>query len=370
MLKDQYTIGVVDNINQFYVTLKDSKGFLSEFEISNKILKGNDYYIKENYLTNSPVSLNDVLMIWKNGKYRILYKHNSNDNLLFTTDQCNSSCLMCSQPPKKVYDIDHFYNINNTILDLIPKDIKVMGITGGEPTLLGNKLILLLRRFKFEFPNTNVHILTNGKYFSKKQFVLRLASNLNNKTVFGVPLYSDIPSIHDYIVQSKNAFYQTVIGLHNAARYGLKIEIRVVITNLNYQRLPDLAKYIYMNFPFVNHVAFMGLEYTGYAIINNKTLKIKPEKFSEKLIQAVSFLTELKINTSIYNLPLCLINSKLWPYSARSISDWKQEYIDVCKSCDVLDRCGGFFTTSRFKYENINPITLSKEYIIDEKKEN
>ena len=32
--------------------------------------------------------------------------------------------------------------------------------------------------------------------------------------VFAIPLYSDIYSKHDYIVQAKDAFYQTCLGIH------------------------------------------------------------------------------------------------------------------------------------------------------------
>ena len=30
----------------------------------------------------------------------------------------------------------------------------------------------------------------------------------------------------------------------------------------------------------------------------------------------------------------------------RSISDWKNDYLDICHSCSVRDACGGVFTTS------------------------
>ena len=36
----------------------------------------------------------------------------------------------------------------------------------------------------------------------------------------------------------------------------------------------------------------------------------------------------------------------LWPYAVRSISDWKNDYLDICHSCSVRNACGGVFTTS------------------------
>jgi len=32
--------------------------------------------------------------------------------------------------------------------------------------------------------------------------------------MLGIPLYSDDSTVHDYVVQAKDAFEQTVLGLH------------------------------------------------------------------------------------------------------------------------------------------------------------
>jgi len=36
----------------------------------------------------------------------------SNDNTLFVTEQCNNRCIMCCQPPKRVNDIDLYFEQN------------------------------------------------------------------------------------------------------------------------------------------------------------------------------------------------------------------------------------------------------------------
>ena len=52
------------------------------------------------------------------------------------------------------------------------------------------------------------------------------------------------------------------------------------------------------------------------------------------------------ITTWIYNHQLCVLDRRLWPYAVRSISDWKNDYLDICRACTVRDACGGVFTTS------------------------
>jgi len=46
-------------------------------------------------------------------------------------------------------------------------------------------------------------------------------------------------------------------------------------------------------------------------------------------------------------LVLCLLDRSLWGFSVKSISDWKNRYVDECKRCSVKEQCGGFFATSK-----------------------
>jgi hypothetical protein len=42
----------------------------------------------------------------------------------------------------------------------------------------------------------------------------------------------------------------------------------------------------------------------------------------------------------------CRADRELWPFAVRSISDWKNDYLDLCRGCAVRQDCGGVFTTS------------------------
>lgn len=73
---------------------------------------------------------------------------NSNDNTLFVTEQCNNHCIMCCQPPKRKDDIDRLFSENIRLIRTAPKGLKVLGISGGEPTLLGDKLFELIAEIR------------------------------------------------------------------------------------------------------------------------------------------------------------------------------------------------------------------------------
>src|SRR5262249_7471883 len=74
------------------------------------------------------------------GFIRTIFRPESPHNTLFATDRCNSNCLMCSQPPKEVDD-SYLVEENLKMLSLIQTPPDYLGITGGEPTLLGPDLV-------------------------------------------------------------------------------------------------------------------------------------------------------------------------------------------------------------------------------------
>ena len=298
----------------------------------------------------------DIVLIHKEGLVRTVFRPASPDNTLFTTDQCNSNCLMCSQPPRDIDDIGYHYGINCQVIDLIPQDTETIGVTGGEPTLMNGLFFDLIERINTRLPATVAHILSNGRAFSRLVFADRFQAVNSANVVLGVPLYSDYYARHDYVVQAKGAFNETMLGLHNLGRIGARVELRVVLHKLTYERLPQLAKFIFMNLPFVEQVSLMGLEYTGYTPHNDKLLWIETDEYAGELTAAVEFLAENGMNVSIFNHPLCTIPKPLWKFSAKSISDWKRQYPAECNECLVRDACGGVFATSKKISSRIRPI--------------
>lgn len=286
----------------------------------------------------------------------VIYRLGANANSLLTTERCNSFCLMCSQPPR---DIDDTYRAED-ILDAIPlisQSAHEIGLTGGEPTLLGTYFIKILYSLKKHLPKTSVHVLTNGRTLQHEELAREISEVAHPDLMFGIPLYSDIAHIHDFVVQADGAFDETIRGILNLKRFSQKVEIRIVIHKQTYERLENLAEYISRNLLFVDHVALMGLEITGFTRANLDELWIDPVDYQEQLKAAVSILDSAGIRTSIYNLQLCLVPKELWPYCVKSISDWKNEYISECDLCVERNLCGGFFESSKYRRsDNIKAI--------------
>ncbi len=346
-------------------------------------VSNNGYYTKlflseldaENLHSNSPTITNikdihhikegDILAV-RSDTIRTLFRPYSDHNHIFATARCNSNCVMCSQPPLDIDDTDESYWIYSQMIKILPDDVRFLGITGGEPTILGTKLVKLINQIQNRFPKLVLDILSNGRSFSDK-VQLDVFSNIKNKdkVIWCIPLYSDVYYKHDFIVQAKGAFYQTILGLHRLGALGFRTEIRVVLHMQSLERIENLATFIVTNFPYINHVALMGIENIGYARRDFENLSPKWDtKELQKLHNAITVLEDSRITTSLYNLPLCYLPQSFWKITRQSISDWKNSYHKDCSSCHVKEKCAGFFSWNLTDETKVFPVKKTEKNIL------
>lgn len=292
----------------------------------------------------------------KSGKFRTLYRRASRHNSFLVTDRCNHYCLMCSQPPKDVDDRWRLDEIKSA-LPLVAKDTSYICFTGGEPLLDWAEFIDVLALSRDALPATSVHVLSNGRAFAQ-DLVVDAWTALQHPTLsVGIPIYAAIDHVHDYVVQARGAFDETVLGILKLKDRGQRVEVRVVLHALTAPRIVETCKWLARNLPFVNHVALMGLENTGFALANANELWIDPLDYRAQLAEGVHALTAARVNVSVYNLQRCVLDRSVWPYAAQSISDWKNGYAEECGRCIEKERCSGFFTSGRPRQSRgINPI--------------
>ena len=288
----------------------------------------------------------DIIHVPENGRrVTVLWKNSARHNSLLLTEQCDNYCLMCSQPPKDRED-SWLFDRARKVISLLPEGARAISLTGGEPTLHADALIGLLEHCKQVAPGLSVHLLSNGRRFADPEFTRRYAAVGLADVMVGIPVYAPEPGLHDFIVQAVGAFDETVHGILNLASFGQAVEIRVVVQRHTVPVLTGLAAFIVRNLPFVAQVALMGLEMTGLARPNSPLVWADPADYQRELAEAVDILAAAGITTRIYNHQLCVLDRSLWPYAVRSISDWKNDYLDICRPCSVRDACGGVFTTS------------------------
>lgn len=299
----------------------------------------------------------DVVRVQPEGpRVRVLYRRNSAHNFFLVTERCNNYCLMCSQPPKAVDDGWLMDEIAET-LPLVDPATPFITFTGGEPLTEPDRFIGLLAQARDVLPNTALHVLTNGRAFASPAVAKAWAEVDHPSLSAGIPLYAAVDHVHDYVVQAAGAFDETVLGILRLKDRGQRVEIRIVLHAITAPRLRETCAWIARNLPFVDHVALMGLENTGFAIANDPQLWVDPMDYQPQLAASVDVLATAGVRVSVYNLPLCVLDRSVRPYSIQSISDWKNAYAPECQACSAKPACAGFFSTGRPKFSRgIRPI--------------
>lgn len=291
-------------------------------------------------------------------KFRILYRRSSPHNSFLVTERCNHYCLMCSQPPKDVDDSWILREIR-AALPLVDKQTRSIGFTGGEPLLNWQDFLPILSDCRDCLPQTAIHVLSNGRAFALNDVVSAWAAVQHPRLTVGIPVYAAVDTVHDYVVQAKGAFDETVLGILKLKNIGQPVEVRVVLHAITAPRIVATSRWLARNLPFVDHVALMGLENTGFAIANDELLWIDPMDYRNQLAEAVAVLAASRVPVSVYNLPRCVLDRSVWPYAAQSISDWKNDFLPQCDRCEEKPRCSGFFTTGRPHYSRgIEPLCV------------
>lgn len=273
----------------------------------------------------------------------VLLRESDAHHALFMTNRCNSRCLMCSQPPTTA---DDGWLIEEAIdaIRHLRHSPNVLGLTGGEPLLLGLGLRRVLDAVGAHHPNTRVEVLTNGRLLADVRIVSSLLDGLSVPVRWLVPLYGHADFVHDFVVQAPGAFDETLAGLLTLQAHRQEIQLRVVLIEPVLQVLPELAGFIGRNLPFVREVALMGCEPIGFALANRELCEVNLSVWGKTLEQAVRVLRRYAIPHLLMNAPLCALPRSLWPVAHRSISDWKNVYATECGGCAVKADCAGLFT--------------------------
>lgn len=286
----------------------------------------------------------DIVAINEGSKViNVLFRESDVHHTVFLTNRCNSYCLMCSQPPTK-HDDSWLIDEAKKIAAHMRVSPEILGLTGGEPLLLGSDLRQILNVYISYHPQIKFDLLTNGRLLSNALLAKDLLSDLPNRVTWMVPLYGHADFLHDFVVQSYGAFEQTINGILTLRQYQQDIQIRVVLIKPVLENLAELCIFIGKNFPFIKEVALMACEPTGFALANQSLCEVDLKEWTKELEDGVVWLERHNVKPIIMNAPLCALSKKLWLYAQKSISDWKRVFDDECSSCTLKEECCGLFS--------------------------
>ena len=327
--------------------LIDKVGVPGYITINNKLRKF-DPDINIVVILNDKIKINnnDIFFI-SSDKYGIkIYDNFSSSPSFLLTEKCNCKCISCPQPPKLFDEPDWAWILKNSI-PLIDNSITELAITGGEPTILWTELIDVIHLLKKYLSHIDIQLLTNARIFKNINKAIEFTNAVDLKKIYiSTTLYADIDRIHDNITKINGSFFDTISGLYNLQKFRHYIELRFLITKMNFMRIQDFAEFVYKNLPFVGHVAFMAIEPIGNVTPNFDSLYIDPIHYNQSLVSAIKFLWRREIKTYIFNHQLCRLDKWLWAFAKKAISDWKIKFFPECDYCIMKQDCGGFFYSS------------------------
>lgn len=285
----------------------------------------------------------DVLNVYK-GVVNTLFEVESDDCTLFVMNKCNSNCIMC---PEAESQRKQDLNISiDSILEQIrylPSNARHITITGGEPFLLGPNIKCVFDGLIDRFGKNSYQLLTNGRAFCDKTICNTLEVIKDKGLYVCIPIYGPNADIHDSMTRAEGSFKQTCVGIQNLINMGVIIELRIVVTKINYLELSSLAKFIVNNFNKVGSIKVMAMEMLGNAAVNAENVWIEYECAANAATEAVDILVKAGLNVELYNFPLCMVNKKYWSVTKRSITENKVVYYDECANCSVKKICSGIF---------------------------
>lgn len=111
------------------------------------------------YNEDPQLSVGDVIELANEHCY-VHFSGMSNDACLVVNNDCNEACINCPQTDRvRNPELKHK---NLQLIRLIPKGLRSLALSGGEPTLDMPTLIDLIQKIYKQQPHIHLDILTNG----------------------------------------------------------------------------------------------------------------------------------------------------------------------------------------------------------------
>ena len=217
-----------------------------------------------------------------------------------------------------------------------------INLTGGEPTI-HPEFIKLVREIRRMFPGNKIVMATNGRMFSYPWFA-KACLALNNLSL-EIAVHSFDQKAHDRITGDKGSFQQTVKGIHNILKFlkaSQELEIRIVITRLNYKDLDKTVAFLKKEFPGMDRLVFIFMEMEGLAKKNFKLVglthkELKPLLSLNRVKKWEKGLSEIRF----YHFPLCVLPPELWKYTWRTLRKEEVAFLKRCGKCLYKKHCLG-----------------------------
>ena len=163
--------------------------------------------------------------------------------IVCVTRLCNNKCFFCySGRERKKDELIPTGEILNFIR-LLKRDSvaesRMLIITGGEPTIHPDlpDIVREAKRCGYEA----VRIISNGRMLANENLVITLKEAGLDDIVFS--LHSHIKEDFEKIAGVEGSYVQSLKGLLNVRKYGIRFSINIVVNRINYKTLSETVRF-------------------------------------------------------------------------------------------------------------------------------
>ncbi|MEW6408203.1 MAG: radical SAM protein [Patescibacteria group bacterium] len=298
------------------------------------------------------------------------------------TSNCNNDCIYC---------YNHWRDKNQSHLtslsvedlkcicdQLIANQIFKVTLTGGEPLLFWQRLLVAIARLK----SNKIDVNLNSNLTTITPEIAQALKNSGLESILTTVL-SHKEDIHDNLSNRRGAWKQMVKGIETAMAHGLNVGVNMVLLQQNYQFLYETAQFV-KSFGVRSFSATKSSPALNTRDFSKFRLSIEELRVTLEALEVVK--KELKMSVDVLECyPLCLLSdlNKFWHYGRRNctagittctigfdgnvrpcshsdmvydnifekrlsdifskMTDWREgRYIpDNCKNCDYFRMCSG-----------------------------
>lgn len=354
-----YDINTSNNSNKILVINSNELpfGFLGYIVYGSIVTSNTCNVFRPNSTVEDTVEGSIVKLDFVNNYFIELVCRDAKQVDLYITGECTQDCISCPQPRSHRRKIDP-QNQAKQIAELLWDGNYHINISGGEPTYNKKYFVDVVNTVKRRAPNASIQILSNGIAFSGDNYIDEIINwdGDLDRLKFSFAFYGSNKQLHDFITKTPGSYDNLVAGVNNLLNRKANIEIRIVISKLNFNDISNMAKMIVGDLPNVNRVILMGLEMSGEALTNKDIVWIPFYEHEPILSETINILMLNNIQVYLYNYPLCYLKNKWWSISKDSISGWKKRYLEDCAMCKIKDKCPGFFESTLPFINNVYPV--------------
>ncbi|HEV8222922.1 MAG TPA: radical SAM protein [Streptosporangiaceae bacterium] len=273
------------------------------------------------------------------------------------TDLCNSRCSFCvvGSPLVKT-DSVRWGDIVAFLLDNAESSFESVNLHGGEPTIHPRLLDVLSLIQALGYGEAQIQ--TNGRRLKDADFVAQLSDR--GVRLLVISLHGATAELHDSLTQAPGGFAETIAGIRNAKRAGLRIRTNTVVTKQNLHELGDIAR-LCLDLQ-VDHVNISNLHPVGSGYFALDSMAPSAGELRTFLGGALDTLTGGGGVVTLEGFPLCVITPHeglavedgtreiRMLYQGRIFEDYDtfmdeecREYGPPCTGCRLRPDCGGVY---------------------------